>query len=193
MSENIIAKNFAIYRSGLEKLFGVDIADKLIETLGGEDKVANASYAATKDTGAAYAGSFVKNVIKLVNIANKINGILPEEIKVNAESLNKICMLSQISKVLLFEENDNNYEIINRGMVYKYAQLAGALRTGERSTLIASNAGITFTEIEYEAMRAIDNASGNDNYTKYFSSNLSMIIRQAYEIINAVNRENSQQ
>ena len=193
MSENIIAKNFAIYRSGLEKLFGVEIADKLIDALGGEDKVANASYAATKDTGAAYAGSFVKNVIKLVNIANKINGILPEEIKVNAESLNKICMLSQISKVLLFEENDNNYEIINRGMVYKYAQLAGALRTGERSTLIASNAGITFTELEYEAMRAIDNASGNDNYTKYFSSNLSMIVRQAYEIINAVNRENSQQ
>ena len=191
MSENVISKNFATYKSGLVRLFGEEIAEALINMLGGEEKVANASYAATKDTGAAYPGSFVKNVISLVNYANKINAILPDEARADATSLNKVCMLSQISKVLLFEENDNNYEIVNRGLIYKYVQLPGALRTGERSALLATNVGVTFNEIEYEAMRAIDNAGVVDNYVKFFSSNLSMVIRQAYEIVNAINKMNA--
>ena len=188
MSEGNILKNFKTYKNGLIKLFGEEIAEKIIEALGGEEKVANATYANSKDSGAAYNGAFIKNVIRLTKTANELNNVLPEEIRANVASINKVCMLSQIAKVQMFKENDNNYEIINRGILYKFETLSGALRTGERSTLIASNAGVVFSEVEYEAMRAIDNLSVDDNYTKFFSSPLSLVIRQAYEIINLANK-----
>ena len=89
----------------------------------------------------------------------------------------------------VYEENDNNWEIVNRGMPYKFNnELEGALRIGERSTLIAMNAGVKLTEIEFEAMRIIDKDSSEDNYTKYFSSPLSTVIRQASELITLTNR-----
>lgn len=188
MSESTIIKNFKTYKGGLIKLFGEEIAERIIEALGGEEKVSNATYANSKDSGAAYNGAFIKNVIRLTKTANELNNVLPEEIRANVTSINKVCMLSQIAKVQMFKENDNNYEIINRGILYKFETLSGALRTGERSTLIASNAGVVFSEVEYEAMRAIDNLSVDDNYTKFFSSPLSLVIRQAYEIINLANK-----
>ena len=89
----------------------------------------------------------------------------------------------------IYEENDNNWEIINRGMPYNFNnELEGALRIGERSTLIAMNAGVKFTEVEFEAMRIIDKDNSEDNYTKYFSSPLSTVIRQASELITLTNR-----
>lgn len=191
MSESTIIKNFKTYKGGLIKLFGEEIAERIIEALGGEEKVANATYANSKDSGAAYNGAFIKNIIRLTKTANALNNlVLPEEIRADVASINKVCMLSQIAKVVMFKENDNNYEIVNRGILYKFETLDGALRTGERSTLIASNAGVVFTEVEYEAMRAIDNLSVDDNYTKFFSSPLSLVIRQAYEIVNMANKVN---
>lgn len=191
MSDAIIIKNFSTYKKGLVKLFGEEIANSIIDALGGDEKVMNATYANSKDSGAAYNGAFVKNVIKLTQLANSLNEVYPESIKADVSSINKVCMLSQIAKVLMFKENDNNYEIINRGILYKFEELDGALRTGERSTLIAMNVGVKFTECEYEAMQAIDKLSEQDNYTKYFSSPLSLVIRQAYEILNTANKINA--
>lgn len=193
MSENSIEKNYQTYEKGLIKLFGEEICANLVEALGGPTKISRASYSTTEDTGSAFEGSFVKNVIKLTRMANQINALLPEEVKAPVESINKVCILSQIAKVLLFEENDNNWEVVNRGMIYTYAKLDGALRVGERSCLIASNAGVKFTDIEYEAMRILDKSSDDDAYSKYYSSSLSMVVRQASEIITAINRANVNQ
>ena len=193
MSENIIEKNYQTYEKGLIKLFGEEACVNLVEALGGATKIAKASYANLADSGSAYEGSFVKNIIKLTRLANELNALLPEEVKAPAESINKVCMLSQIAKVLLFEENDNTWEITNRGIVYKYAKLDGALRVGERSCLIASNAGIKFTETEYEAMRILDKSTDDDAYSKYYSSSLSMVVRQAAEILTMINRTNANQ
>lgn len=192
MSDSVIIKNFETYKKGLVKLFGEEIANSIIEALGGDEKVANATYANSKDSGAAYNGAFIKNIIRLTKVANELNKVFPEEIRADVNSINKVCMLSQIAKVLMFKENDNNYEIINRGILYKFESLDGALRTGERSTLIACNAGVKFTEIEYEAMQAIDKLSEQDNYTKYFSSPLSLVIRQAHEIVNMANKQSAE-
>jgi len=192
MSENIIQKNFEIYKNGLIKIFGDNIAISIIEALGGEEKIAKASYSNLENSGSAFEGSFIKNVIRLTKYANAINDILPEDNKVDKASINKVCLLSQIAKVLLFEENDNNWEIVNRGINYKYAALDGALRVGERSTLIAMNAGVKFNEFEFEAMRILDKTGDDDNYTKYFSSSLSTVIRQAAEIITLINKKKEQ-
>lgn len=189
MSENSIKKNFETYKNGLIKLLGEDVAIAIIEALGGEEKIANATYSNLENSGSSFNGSFVKNVIRLAKYANSINDILPENNKADKNSINKVCLLSQISKVILFEENDNNWEIVNRGINYKYAQLNGALRVGERSILIAMNAGVKFNEFEFEAMRILDKTGEDDNYTKYFSSSLSTVVRQASEIITLINKK----
>lgn len=189
MSENTIEKNYKTYKTGLIKILGEDIANAIIEVLGGEEKVADATYANLADTGAAFKGSFIRNIIRLTNYAYKINALLPEEYRANSDSINKVCLLSQIAKVLIYSENPNNWEVVNRGMIYKFNELDGALRIGERSTLIAMNAGVKFNEIEFEAMRILDKASDDDNYTKYYASSLSTVVRQANELVTMVNRK----
>lgn len=189
MSEDIIQKNFKNYKICLIKLVGEEVAENFLNLLGGEDRVAKATYSNLLDSGSAYDGSLIKNVMKLSKYADKINNILPDEVKADSDSIHKVVFLSQMSKVLLFEDNDNNWEVNNRGILYKYNNnLEGALRVGERSILIAMNAGIKFTEIEYEAMRILDKDNGDDNYTKYFSSPLSTVIRQASELITLENK-----
>lgn len=186
--EDILVKNFNNYRNGLIKLIGEDVTDKIINELGGEDKVMRATYSNLLDTGSAFEGSFIKNIIKMTQYANKINGLLPDDMKEDTKSIFKICMLCQIAKVISFEENDNNWEIANRGMAYKYLDLEGALRIGERSALICSNMGVKFTPTEYEAMRILDKTNDGDNYSKYFSSTLSMIVRQSSEWVTKENK-----
>lgn len=91
----------------------------------------------------------------------------------------------------MFLPNDNEWEVTKRGMNYKFNDaLDGALRSGERSILIATNAGIKFSEIEFEAMR-INDKSVDDDYSRYYSSPLSVCVRQASEIINLIYKKKS--
>jgi hypothetical protein len=108
--------------------------------------------------------------------------------KADPKSVGKVCLLSQIAKITMFSQNDNAWEVSNRGMVYKYNQMDGALRTGERSILIAMNAGVKFSPTEFEAMGILDRNPEDDNYKKYFSSPLSTVVRQAAELIGLINR-----
>lgn len=188
MKKDILVKNYSTYRDGLERLIGDDVTDTLIESLGGDDAVMNATYSNLLDSGSAFDGSFVKNVIKLARIASQINDILPEGMKADSKSIGKVCLLSQVAKVVMLSPNDNNWERVNRGMLYKYTSLDGALRTGERSIMLATNAGVKFTPEEFEAMGILDRNAEDDNYKKYFSSSLSTVVRQAAELIGLINK-----
>ena len=188
MKSDIIVKNYNNYKNGLTKIVGEKCAEKLIELLGGDEVIMNAPYSNLSDSGAAYDGSFVRCIIRMTKIANQINEILPEELRADKESIYKVCLLSQVAKVVMLSKNENNWEVVNRGMVYKYNKLNGALRTGERSIMLATNAGITFNDFEFEAMGILDTNTEDDSYKKYFSSSLSTIIRQASEIITLMNR-----
>lgn len=188
MQKDILVKNYASYKKGLSNLIGEEVADTLIESLGGDDVVMNASYSNLLDSGSAFEGSFVKNIIKMTRLATQINELLPESLRADKNSIGKVCLLSQIAKVVMLSPNDNNWEVVNRGMIYKYNSLEGALRTGERSILLATNAGVKFTPIEYEAMGILDRNPEDDNYKKYFASPLSTVVRQAAELIGLINR-----
>lgn len=182
-------KNFKIWKQGILRFADEETVNNIIEALGGEDAITKATYSNTAESGSAFAGSFLKNVISLTSLAKKFAtdaSIFPEY--VNADSVVKVCLLSQIAKVLLYQENDSTYEI-NRGKVYKFNdELKGALRVGERSVLIAMNAGVKFTEDEFEAMKILDKDNQDDNYVRYFCSPISTIIKFASEIIAVKNK-----
>lgn len=189
MATDIALKNYDNYYKGLEKTIGSELADGIIDALGGPEKVAEAPFFNLDESGVAYEGAFSRSVIRLIKIAYNINDTLPDHLKVDERSINKVCLLSHIAKVQLYLPNDNNWEVTNRGMVYKYNNdLKGALRVGERSLLIAMNEGVKFTEDEFEAMRIMDKDGADDNYSKYFSSPLSMVIRHANEMLDYINR-----
>lgn len=189
MKEDIKVKNYSDFKDRLYTYVGKDETDNIISYLGGDDKVMDAPFAHLRDTGFAYKGSLVEALLDITTYAVKINNLLPKDKQAKLESIVKVGLLHHLAKVLLYEENDNSWEVNNRGMIYKYADnLEGALRVGERSTLIACNAGVKFTEIEFEAMRIMDKTN-DDNYSKYYSSSLSTVIKQANEIITLITKE----
>ena len=190
LSKEILVSNFSKYKKKLITYVGEQETESIIEELGGDDAVMNATYANMDNTGLAYDGSFTETVIALTVYALKINGLLPEEKQVSKESIAKVALLSQIGKVLLFKPQTNDWRRKNLGENYTYAELDGAIRVGERSILIAMNSGVKFTEFEFEAMRIMDKQNENaDNYSKYFSGTLSMVIKQANEMIDMINRK----
>lgn len=188
LSKDITVSYFAKYKKKLNAYLGETLAGELIDALGGDEAVIDASFATTSDTGLAYNGSFCQTILNIASYAIMINDLLPEDKKVDKNSIVKVALLSHIAKVVMFEPNDNTWEVDKRGMVYKFRDIDGALRTGERSILIAMNAGVKFNEFEYEAMRIMDKSTDDDNYTKYYSSMLSVLIRQANEIVQAISK-----
>ena len=181
-----ISENFKTYQETLIDILGEDVVNNLFVSLGGEAKISKAVFGSTVDSGVAYDGSMIACSIAIGNYAKKINELFPPSKRADEESIVKVALLSHIAKVLMFSENDNSWEKTNRGIIYKFENLDGALSCGERSILLAMNAGVKFTPEEYEAMRIMDKSGDDDNYTKYFSSTLSTIIRQANEIITLI-------
>lgn len=188
MYTEITEKKFKQFKKSLENYIGEEKTKNLIEYLG-EENIKSASFATTSDTGMAYEGSLLDKIIDITTYAVKINELLPEDKRASKESLVKVGLLSHLSKVVMFTPNTNSWEIEKRGMVYTFAKTKGALRAGERSLLIAFNNGITFDEYEYEAMRILDKTNEDDIYSKYHSSVLSTVIKQANEIILLVNKK----
>ena len=189
MNKDIAVKNYNNYYDGLVRTIGEEKANAIINSLGGEEAVISAPFFNTADSGVAYEGAFTRSVIRMIKIAYNLNDTLPEDLRVSEKAINKVCLLSHIAKVLLYIPNENKWEVTNRGMLYTFNNdLKGALRVGERSILIAMNAGVKFSDLEFEAMRIMDKDGSDDNYSKYYSSPLSMIIRQANEILDYVNK-----
>lgn len=189
MNLDVKIKNFSDFKNRLYTYVGENETNEIFSYLGGEDAVMDAPFANTLDTGFAYEGSLVETLLNITTYAVKINQLLPKDKQADIKSIVKVGLLHHLAKVVLYKENDNTWEVNNRGMIYKYNnELEGALRVGERSTLIASNAGVKFSEIEYEAMRIMDKTN-DDNYSKYYSSSLSTVIKQANEILTLITKK----
>lgn len=183
MNEDVLVNNYSAYVSRLNKYVGEESTKQLIDIVGGGDALKNAAFYNMANSGLAYEGSMINVVFDLIKIAMEINKLLPERKQVDIKSIVKVGLLQHISKALLFSPNDNEWEKNNRGIYFKYNQLKGALRTGERSIYMAVTCGVKFTEEEFEAMSTIDKRDNDDAYTKYYSSTLATIIGQANELV----------
>ena len=149
----------------------------------------NATFSNMSDNGLAYDGSLIKTIMyKLTPYAIRINELYPESIRVDKNTLVKVCLLHHIAKCVRFVKNDNEWEIKNRGMVYKYNKENPPIRNGLHSLIIAQNCGITFTAEEADAM-TINDRDLSDDQARYHCTMLASIVRQANEMvyIDAVN------
>lgn len=182
-------QNLATFKRYLTKLIGAAETNALIFNLGGENAIMEASFGMTKDSGCAYSGAFLENVLRISDIAMNINdNIFPEEKRVVPKSIYRVVLLQHLSKVTMYENNTNQWEIDNRGILYKFRDTNVVLKGGERVILLLLKSGIQdITEEEYEAIRIIDKMKEDDFAITKHISTLACIIKQANEINTMVN------
>ena len=157
-------------------------ADKLM------NQMKTAAGAISMDTGLAYPGALIVHINLFTALAQRLAkmvcGTFPD-----INNVVKVCCLQHLSKIEMYEPNDNQWEIDKRGFVYKFAETEGCLKFGERSALNAMNAGVKLTPIEFEAICSLDKDGEEAKNRKYVVNILSTIIRQANELAYAIERE----
>lgn len=190
INEELIEKNYELFKKKVAD-FGVE--PEAIDALFG-DKLKNASYSTSNDYGLAYEGSLLQVILRTFTpIALKVMELVKERVnitkgeeadvlpEIEQASVVKICLLHQISKAVMFEKNDDKWQVEKRGLVYKFAESEVGFKTGMRSLFLCHKLGIDFTEAEFEAMTILDKAP-DDMQAKYYCSPLSAIIREANEL-----------
>lgn len=172
-------KNYELFLKKLNQI-GIDTT-KLAEDFG--ESIADATFSVNSDNGLAYDGALINVILyKLTPYAIKLNELYPKDVQVDKNSLVKVCLLHQIAKAVRLTKNDNEWEIKNRGLVYKYTPNQPSIRTGLHSLVIAQNCGISFTPEEAEAM-TVNDRDLTDDQARWHSSLMASIVRQASEMV----------
>ena len=164
----------------LEKneLYGI-LNKELLEYLGEDLLTAPAS--TMKSLHNAFPGGLIDHILKTTKYAIGINKLLPETMSADAQSIVKVCFLHQIGKTFLYKWCESEWHRNNQGKMYDFNEELTSMRVGERSVYYAMKYGITLTEEEYQAIVNYDK-SEDDKQSKWYSSTLSTILKQANEL-----------
>lgn len=142
----------------------------------------NATFTNSNEFGNAYDGSFLEIILKILTpYAVRINELLPEERKVDKNTLVKVCLLHQIAKAIKLIHNDNQWEVEKRGLVYKYNDDLPSIRTGLHSVSMCFDCAIGLSAEEIEAM-TVNDRDLTDDQARWYSSVMATVIRQANEL-----------
>lgn len=172
-------------KCGLSTYFPNEKSEKLRADL------SRASCALTEDTGVSFPGALLLHINLLTAIAKKMAKMISGTFNIDEYSLLKVCCLQHLSKIEMYIENPDEWYRNKRGQNYVFADLPGRLKFGERSILLATNNGITFTPEEWEAMECMDKAGESEGTSGAgrFDCILSTIVRQANELAYAIEKE----
>lgn len=184
LSEEEFTKEWVTFSSNLENAGLTPNYD--MEKLKGQ--LQEASGALSEDTGIAFPGALICHINLFTAIAQRIAKMVTGTFSINEKSLLKVCLLQHLSKIYMYTPNDNEWRKKNLGENFKFAELDGNLKFGERSIYCATLHGITFTAEEWEAMESMDKAK-ESNGMKYAECIISTIIRQANELAYAIEKE----
>ena len=143
--------------------------------------------AITEDMGTAYKGALLMHINMVMALAQRMAKMISGTFQMDEDSLLKVCCIMHLSKRYMYAENENEWEVKNRGMLFKFAKdMEGCLKGGERSALEALNNGVHLSPIEFEAIKALDE---EDNTKNPFKSILTIIVKQANELAYAIEKE----
>ena len=138
------------------------------------------------DTGCAYPGSLLVHINYVCALATRIANTISATFKTDLSSLVKCCILQHIAKLVMYEPNDNEWEVEKRGQINKFVPLNARLKCGLRGALMALNHGVQLTPIEMESITCLDR---DDDNGKAFDNIMTTIIRQANELAYAIEKE----
>lgn len=153
-----------------------------------KNELTSSPCAINEEMGTAYKGALLVHINMTMALAQRTAKMISGTFQIDEDSLLKVCVLMHLSKRYLYIENDNEWEIKNRGLNFKFnKELEGCLKGGERSALEAMNNGIKFTPVEFEAMKALDD--DDDVSRNPYKSIMTTVIRQANELGYAIEKE----
>lgn len=184
LTEDEFNKEWVTFYGNLERV-GLS---KYYDTEKLQAQLKEASGALSEDTGIAYPGALICHINLFTAIAQRIAKMVAGTFNIDEKSLLKVCILQHLSKIYMYVPNDNEWRMKNLGENFKFAELDGNLKFGERSIYCATLHGITFTPEEWEAMESLDKAKENNNM-KFAECILSTIVRQANELAYAIEKE----
>lgn len=152
-----------------------------------KDELLNSPCGINEEMGTSYKGALIMHINMTMALAQRLSKMISGTFQIDENSLLKCCILMHLSKRHMFVENDNEWEVKNRGLNFKFKKdLDGCLKGGERSALEALNNGVTLTPIEFEAIKALDNT---ENDSTAYKSIMTIIIKQANELGYAIEKE----
>ena len=125
----------------------------------------------------AFEGGLIDHLLRVGSYAVKFNNALPEEERVDQNSLLKICLLHQIGKANLYKPCDSEWHRKNQGKMYEFNHDLTSMRVGERSVYYAMSHGVSFTEEEYTAIINLD--KNDDKMAEYHNSMLGDLLKTA--------------
>lgn len=171
------------------KIYDFAVTEVPFEELLNVEEFQKCPAAPSLDSGVAYDGALMYHTILVYHFARKLQGMLGGTVKVDDVSLAKVVVLHQLGKVGMFANNTDEWQIKKMGKAYTFVDDGICLKTGERSRLLCSNAGIKFTPSEYEAMCIMDkNAEDYEAMAKYRTM-LSTILRMSNDLAYTIERE----
>ena len=148
-----------------------------------------ATYSNNMDTGLAFDGSLIYTILyEFTPKALKLNDIYDESLRLPKATIVKACLLCQIGKCLMFEPNDDRWEVEKRGLLYKFVNDGISIRTGLRSVCICQECGIPLSPLEVEMM-TINDREATEMDARFHASIGANIVRQASEIIFLTHRK----
>ncbi len=125
----------------------------------------------------AFEGGLIDHLLRVGSYAVKFNNALPEEERVDQNSLLKVCLLHQIGKANLYKPCESEWQRKNQGKMYEFNDNLASMRVGERSVYYALSHGITLTEEEYTAIINLDKT--DDKMAEYRNSMLGDLLKTA--------------
>jgi hypothetical protein len=144
--------------------------------------------AVSEEMGTAYKGALLIHINMVMALAQRVAKMISGTFEIDENTLLKSIAIMHLSKRLVYVENDNDWEIKNRGLMFKFAKgVEGCLKGGERSALEALNNGVKLTPIEFEAITRLD--EDVEASKKPFLSIYTTVIRQANELAYAIEKE----
>ena len=156
LTKEKVEKNATKYNKTAEK-YGF-INEALLKLLGLDFFTAPAT-SATKSFN-AFEGGLVAHILNITKYAVKINEMLPEDKRVNTDSLIKVSCLHQIGKNVMFEPNQSSWHR-ERGIMYGWNEAELDLTVPERSLRYATKAEIELTDDEHYAICKYNNDFSN--------------------------------
>ena len=126
-----------------------------------------------------FSGGLVEYIIKVSRYILKINKTLPEQFRVNEESLIKVAIVHNLGRINLFIPNKNNWSVINQGRVYEYNNTLTAFTIPERSLYYIQG----FIKLSDAELQAIFNyEKENDKQAEYYSNIITDILKSTIKL-----------
>ena len=172
MTPEQIVKNTKKYFETANKLGFM--TEELMKFLGAEFIAAPASTQTNYHN--AFEGGLIAHLLNTAKYAVGINNSLPEDERVDQNTLVKVCLLFQIGKAKMYTPCTSEWHKKNQGKMYEFnKELTSSIRVGERSVFYVKNYGVNLSEEEFAAILNFDKT--DDQMSEYHNSMLGDILK----------------